>query len=80
MAMNNVGGNMFIIVQSLVVVLAIINVVNIFCLQKKRKRINLIKKNYAKMKNKLHRIIDVAAYDIKYYYKCYYASCIYIIV
>ncbi len=64
MAMNNVGGNMFIIVQSLVVVLAIINVVNIFCLQKKRKRINLIKKNYAKMKNKLHRIIDVAAYDI----------------
>lgn len=64
MAMNNVGGNMFIIVQSLVVVLAIINVVNIFCLQKKRKRINLIKENYAKMKNKLHRIIDVAAYDI----------------
>ena len=64
MAMNNVGGNMFIIVQSLVVVLAIINVVNIFCLQKKRKRINLIKKNYAKMKNKLHRIIDVDAYDI----------------
>lgn len=35
MAMNNVGGNMFIIVQSLVVVLAIINVVNIFFLQKK---------------------------------------------
>lgn len=29
MAMNNVGGNIFIIVQSLVVVLAIINVVNI---------------------------------------------------
>lgn len=37
MAMNNVGGNIFIIVQSLVVVLAIINVVNIFFLQKKRK-------------------------------------------
>ena len=36
MAINGVAGNMFVIVQSLVVVLAIINVVNIFLLHKKR--------------------------------------------
>ena len=36
MAINGVAGDMFVVVQSLVVVLAVIDVVNIFFLHKKR--------------------------------------------